>query len=454
MIDQIAKLIRKDGWENIITKLGVLGKDKSKANFAVWNCPIREDLEDLYSADDTAQRIVNRIPESGTKNGISWTGIDKEVIPEINNEWKRLKFNTKLQQLWKWSRLYGGAALFISVEGDGSDTNPQLNLSKPLQLKSIKRVKSLVLLNRFELTYQDVDQDINSPTFGLPSTYQLSSSSSSVSYTIHRSRLIIMQGVELPTENFINNGYWDDSIYTSTQRAIQNYNTAHDSSVGVLTDFRKGVVKIEGLASKIASGETDNIKKRIQLLDQYSSVLNTMVLDSTESYEQNTPALSGFEGLVKSADNKLVAASGLPHTLLLGESPSGLSTTGQSERRDYNESVANEQELKVRDPITQMAAITFSQKEFVNKIEKKDLKISDEWSFVFNPIDQPTEKEKAETREVQSRVDKQYWEMGALETNEIRDSRFTEDGFSFETELDTDSQKETEEDLEEKIENG
>ena len=124
------------------------------------------------------------------------------------------------------------------------------------------------------------------------------------------------------------------------------------------------------------------------------------------------------------ATHNLVAVSGIPHTVLLGESPgASLGATGGSQERDWHKTVSAYQESRLYDLIRQALNM-------ITAVLK-----TDPVKFVFKPLDAPDMKTIAETHKIQAEADSKYIADGVLLPEEVRNSRFN-GGFSTETELD------------------
>ena len=127
-------------------------------------------------------------------------------------------------------------------------------------------------------------------------------------------------------------------------------------------------------------------------------------------------------------------ATGLPHTVLFGEGSTGtLGAAGESEQNTLADLISGVQNREMRKQARIMLHLILSQKQI--SFGNKDNALID---VRFNPLDEPTEKQTADIRRVQSETDKAYYEMGVLTSEEIADSRF-KDGWSMETTLDTET---------------
>src|SRR4030042_1151549 len=79
-----------------------------------------------------------------------------------------------------------------------------------------------------------------------------------------------------------------------------------------------------------------------------TAICNLLVIEEGEEYEKKTPALGGLDTCIKTVCNRLVSATSMPHTILLGESPSGLGASGDSEKIDWYDYISNRQNLRLK----------------------------------------------------------------------------------------------------------
>ena len=423
------KQIFYDGWKNVLTGLGYASRDKRANAVAVHYILRKSEVESIYSADDIAKKIINEIPEVAVRKWIELTNAPPEEKILINNEFKRLKLPSKLKQAWQWARLYGGSALFLVVE-DGKD------VSEPLDIERIKNINNIIVLNRWELNHRTITKDINSPNFGMPELYYFTSANTAQSQDIHYTRLIRFEGSELGQDEFMHNSYWNDSFLSAIRQILADYAQANGSLAGILMDFRHWIYKIDGLAAKMMNPDTEEeIKKRLEIISLTRSTFNTTFMDKNEEYEQNTPSLTGFKDLITPLENRLVVASDMPHTKILGDSPSGLGANGNSEEVTFTEKVASEQIAVLTEPITKVL-------EIVKKVNKIN---NDKLSFYFVPIKESSEKEEAEIRESMSKADEKYISTGVLLPDEVAKSRFGGEKYSIDTTIDLEQRKMPEE---------
>ena len=96
-------------------------------------------------------------------------------------------------------------------------------------------------------------------------------------------------------------------------------------------------------------------------MEMSRSILRAIALDADgEDFERKSTPTSGMADLLRKVDEQLIAATDIPHTLLLGESPSGLGATGESEHRDFFSRIAHKQSGQLRTNLTTLVRYILS----------------------------------------------------------------------------------------------
>jgi len=417
-----------DGWMNIVSGLGT-AKDKNTYATIKWSPTSREKAENLYAGDEMGAKISRIIPYDGTREGITWNmdkGADQESVTKyLEAEFKRLRIWSQLAWAWTVARIYGGALIFISV-------NDGRSLDRPLNPDKVRQINTLTVLDRFEVnvTSTDINDDISSPNFGKPEFYNylpgLSSANGVTTTKIHHSRIIRLDGIRLPTRLYIENNYFHDSIFGALGIAIRNYSTVHDSIALIISDFNQPVYRIDGLTQALAMDEEELIVKKLQQVDMMRSAARAIVLDKEDEFQNVSTNVAGGKELIDLCVQRLVAGTDVPHTRLLGNSPSGLGATGQAELINYYDSVKSMQNTTIREPIEILTDLIFAQKT-AEVAKPEDL------TFEFNPLFQQDQEKEIKTREMQANIDEKYINMGAIDAEEVSSSRFGTGRYQFET---------------------
>lgn len=411
--------VSRDGWSNILTGIGIKGKDKRLGGAAVYRKPLSEmQCEEIHATDEMAAKICDKLPYDGTRAWITFEDDDKSIQGEID----RLDIQAKVFKAWKYARQYGGSALFLNT-GEKSD-----DLKNPLELKSVQQLKSLVVMTRFELQTSKIDSNLSSVNFNNPELYRYTprsladtSKDTPNNVEIHHTRLVRFDGKELGELLRASNDYWGDSIFTALYDPLRDFGISYNSVASLIQEFRMLVYQVEGLARAVASGEEANIQKRLEIMNLSRSIVGSFMLDKDESMESMSANVSGLDKLLEGMKQRLQAATDMPHTILFNQSPSGLGATGRSEERVWYDFVKSQQEIYLAPKLDAIFKVMFLAKSGPTKgTEPKD------WTYEFNSLWQQSEKEVSETYKNNAEGDKIYVEMGTLNGEDVTKMRFPE----------------------------
>lgn len=411
-VSTMISAMRNDGWQNILTGLGVAARDKRMSAKPLVQKFSQMELEDLYRSDDIAKKVVNRIPNEMFRAGYNINVENSDKGKDILKYLKSINADSAFTKALKLSRLHGGSGIIIGID-DGQD------YSMPVKMNAIRSIKWLSVLDRWRLVYDSIQVDLSKSGYGLPETYKiqtLNSETPQSNQIIHASRVIRFDGVELPEQSFMNNNYWGDSIFSTIYTPLLNYNSAHDGAASTMQDFIQTVYELENLADLIASGDDQLVQKRLALLDATRSIIKAIVIQKGENFRRENINITGMPELLTKIENRLVASCDMPHTLVLGEGSQG-QTSGQSEKMDFYDIVAHEQ-------ITNLMP---KQMELINMIclAQDGPKVnSDQVTIQFNPLWEPTAVEESQVYKTNADADAVYIDRGVLDPIEVTKSRF------------------------------
>lgn len=427
------KVFNMDGWKNILTGLGVKGRDRRESTVVDWEIMHETDAENLYSQSDVAGKIVDEVIHEAFREGYSVKADD--FTPEtqllIIDERERLKVDEKFQEAWRYARLYGGAGIII-IPKDVT------KLNTPFVPESIQEIQNLLVLTKWELPRQAIEFDIRSPNFGNPISYRIcprggaggkSSEADQMNEEIHHSRIIRFDGAFLPRMNYLKNNHWHDSVLNKAQKAIRDYEIAMSSVSATLDDFSIAVMKIKDLSKSVSEDKDDLIIRRMEIAQMARTVAKTIILDAdNESYEYQNRALTGVADAVKIVAGRLVVASNMPHTKILGESPLGSNATGNSTTQDWNAFVKSQQTTYVDPRLLKLWKWIF-----LAKKSPTGGKIPAGLKLVYVPLWQEPASAQADVRLKTSQADQADIMSGILDPNEVAVSRYGSGEYSTQT---------------------
>jgi len=420
------KKFNYDGWKNLFTGQGVVGKDKQLANQFVRGLKLTDTtLDNLYRGDGFGKRIVNLINGEIVRE---WFEVIGDTDGEINKYLANLKAKSFCGKALRWADVFGGSALVLGLNDGGK-------FEDPLDINQLKGIEFLRVYDRRRVTWthQYLYSDPNDKKFGLPQFYDITpvNNTATVLYKVHESRLILFDGRDVTDQFRVENNGWGDSIYQSIFEQLSNLNGSYFSVKNILDDFIQTIIKLNNLEELLAAGEEDQIRTRMEIMDLSRHIMNMIFIDKNEEYEKKSSTITGIPDVMDRFSLALSAVTGIPLTLLMGQSPAGLNATGASDIRQWYDKISAEQEERFLTAAERLVFLSMVSKEGPTKG-----KILDGWGVEFNPLWQPTDKEICETRKTQAESDGIYIDRGVLTAEEVAQSRFGGEEYSHETTLD------------------
>lgn len=390
--------------------------------------------EDMYENEWISRRIVEVIPEDATREFIEFKTDDDEIEQKVNDKMMELNLREVIEESFVLSRIYGGSIDIIGTEGGG---DPE----EALDLNSLDAVTSFTVLDRRQVHIRSVFDDPMAANFGEAESYTLHPVSEKgiglgILDSVHSSRTVRFDGDYLPKRMRVKNDGWHNSIYTSLDGALRQHGTSLQSGAVLLQDFITKVLKIPNLAELIMAGDTGakTIEARMQLANAKMSSAGMTVIGEGEEFSKIQTPIQGLVQLIDKFIENVSAASGIPRARLFGQQLGTLAGAEETTRA-YFDFIKAQQKKKLSKQIRYILFLLLSSKEITGG------KVPERWSFEFKSLWQPSDKEVAETQETISRADTNWVNAGVLDPDEIRNSRFGQDGFSLEVTAEGDAEE-------------
>ena len=341
----MAKLVNyvKDTLVSLVNNLGKQGLDKAASTVYVMPIMTDADLITAYRSAWLAKKVINIPAFDSFRRWRNWQA-DASDITLIEKEEKRLGLQRKLLECMVKARLFGGAALYIGT----GDPNPEL----PLEPERIGKggIKFLNLFRRADLTPGDPELDPESPYYNEPKWYELRVSTT-VGLKIHPSRLIIFKGEPLPDEELVPSSHgrgWGDSVLQTVLNTVTQTDGTLANIASLVFEAKVDVVKVPGLMENLSSPDYETrLLNRFSLANVAKGVNQMLLLDSEEEYEQKTAAFAQLPEIATTFLQVVSGAADIPLTRLLGQSPGGMNSTGESDLRNYYDLIQAMQNVSV-----------------------------------------------------------------------------------------------------------
>lgn len=480
---------RLDGFRSLIKGLGIFGRDAVQRERPLMAVLTDEDLEQAYRGDAIAARIVDLLPDEAMREG--WTvrvdemegqgepddpGLDAlpyptappkprpkgsegdpavdpnatDVSPAEANEiadamtkyLRKLGAPTKTKRGLSLGRLFGGALLI----GGFSDATSLEQLAG--ERKPGVELRWLILVDRRVAQCGPLEDDPSKPNFGEPKSYEVTLLNGTKTVQVHASRVIRFPGRWAP-QKFANEAGesgrrdprqlgWDDSVLLGVWDPLRHFSVIHEYCARVARDFSRGVYKIKNFHDLLAGNREDLVRMRFQLVEECQSVLNAMLLDAdSEAFELMQRPIAGLPDLMDRYGVLLAASCGYTISRLLGVAPGGFAS-GEDDARLFDNVALAYRDDPVRCILEQLCTWAFEDPKGPTQG-----KVPSAWSINFPQLRMPSEKERAEIRNLIALAWKACVDSGILLPDEAAEGMFGKaDGFGLDVVLDRDAREE------------
>ena len=431
------KEAKTDALYNIYSKVGT-SKDRRLGTRIRYSEDNETVYETLYDNSSIAKKIVDIYAFESTREFIDLSNFEQNEKIKFEKEIERLDLKNVFFKTIHNSRLYGAGIILIV------DDTPLEDLQLPLTKTS--QIKNLLTFNKFELQASlEKDTDIKSSHFGMPLYYTIVKEGLS-SAKIHYSRFLILQGEDISKTDFESNNYFNKSTLYRISQLIKDWQISYDLLPDIISKFNLLLLKMSGMVDLLDADASENgdcrkaqeiIESKIDTLNQRISSLSVGIIDKDDELSFINPNITGVTDLLNKLDKRLVVECDIAHTILLGESPNGSNSTGNSTTLDWYNKIRSFQENKLRPLLNRLFGL------LNDYLKIKDI------DFEFASLYQQSEKEIADTRKVIADTDNLYLSNGVLGAEEVRQSRFGGKVYSINTTLgDYDTNNPDEEDTE------
>lgn len=328
-----------DGLRNVAANLGTGG---DKAAYSTYSLPSAQPQE-VYAAYMTSLfgLVVDIRSEDTFREWRAWQA-EPDQIEAIEKEEKRLGLKLKFAEADRQAQITGGAAIYMG----GLPGSPEM----PVNLNSVSAGawKFATVLPKQKAAATERVTDPTDPNYGQPSYYMLGMQ------RIHPSRIIRFVGNPWPDADQNWDGY-GVSCYVALRTALQHLDLSMAEAAALMTEAKIDVMKIPGLTENFATAEYENLlMRRMTTAALMKSTANVLIMDAGgsdgkggEEYEQKTISFAGIPDVIDRQMLMLSAITSIPQTRLYGRAPQGMNATGDSDARNWAQTVATRQDLKI-----------------------------------------------------------------------------------------------------------
>ncbi|HBH7053948.1 TPA: DUF1073 domain-containing protein [Morganella morganii] len=367
-----------DGYNNLKAKIGTATPNIQSGGVYIPGYITRDrtTLEFAYRSSFLVGAAVDAIADDMTRKGVS---ISSKLPPgykgRLEDFWDEAAIWDGLNDVIKWSRLYGGAVLVIMIDGQ--------DFSTPLNIETIKegQFKGVIALDRWQLDpgYSDPVTEYG-PDYGKPKYYKVITSQHGLKkWNIHHSRLIRMDGDSLPYQQSLTENGWGMSVVERIFERIQAFDTATVGTSQLIHKAHLRTYSIEKLREILAKGGDVEkaLMKHLDMIREFQTIEGMTIMDSKDEFSTHSYSFAGIADVILRFAEQVSGATGIPLVRLFGQSPSGFST-GDGDLENYYSRVNSSQARKLRRHIRRLMDISW------RSLFGKPL--PDDFTFVFNKL--------------------------------------------------------------------
>lgn len=405
-----ARRVTNDSFQNFTAQLGYGTANQMSGSTYGYN-PITRNrilLEWAYRGSWVVGVAVDAVADDMTRAGIEiMSGMPSRSIELINIAMQELQFWDKLNETIRWARLYGGAIGVMMIDGQ--------DVSTPLNLDTIGRgqFRGLTVMDRWmldpALNLQGLVTEMG-PDAGMPEYYRVMNSAPVLGgANIHYSRVIRIDGIELPYFQRMTENGWGISIVERLYDRLIAFDSTTVGAAQLVYKAHIRTLSIDKLRELIAIGGKSfaAVIKQVEMIRMFQANEGITLLDASDKFESHQYAFSGLSDMLLQFGQQVAGALQIPLVRLFGQSPAGMSATGESDFRNYYDGINAQQERRLRRPLHKvLEALSRS---------VLGMPLPEDFSFKFTALWQMSALEKAELAETNADTVIKVFEAGIVD---------------------------------------
>lgn len=335
-----------DSFTNFAMKMGI-GADNPLSTARYGFNPItrnRLQLEWMHRGSWLSGLAIDIVADDMTRMGVDFKSeMDPDDQQAIERTMTRVGAWDKLGNAIRWGRLYGGGVAVMLIDGHDMRTPLVKEAIGPGQFMGI------IDLDRWMLDPElsDLVTDLG-PDIGMPKYYRVLDNAPALrGKVIHYSRIALRHvGVELPYQQALTENLWGMSVLERLFDRMTMFDSASTGAGQLVYRAWMRTLKIKDLRSIIATGGVamTGMMQYVDVMRRYQSMEGISLLDMEDEMEvQEHGAFSGLSDVVMMFAQQISGALQIPLVRLLGQSPAGLNSTGESDLRTYYDNILQQQ---------------------------------------------------------------------------------------------------------------
>lgn len=425
---------RFDSYVNEYTGIGSTRDPMMYSNFMRPAKLSDTQLSDLYHGSDIFSRLAEIIPNEALKQGFKVDTDDASQHSELDPtaETKsnpaedamlrslmmkvdELQLTQKTQQAAIWANVFGGSVMYLGI----NDGNSQ---DKPIDLARIQSVDFIKVLDKRYVRQHQVYSNPDHPKYGEVSHYAIRPALTAPVTTtiqeaiIHESRIVVFDGAETATDRKQENSGWCDSVFQRLEEPIKHLVTSFQSVANMMSRSAQGKMKMAGFIDAVAANTPEYIENRVNDMMLRASNNRPFVFDAAEGedFQLESYSFNGIPQLQELFMLRVCSALRVPYSILFGQSPAGMNSTGDMEVRIFYDQIKNKQLYMLKPRLEYVIRLLMLSKKGPTKGKEPAI-----WSVCFPSLWQMNDAEKADIEKTKAETKKILIEADKLDTQDM-----------------------------------
>lgn len=331
----------------------------------------------------------------------------QDKIKKIEAEFKRLNVRGVIKKAAELDGFFGRAQIYIDT---GVGLGDRDEIAKPLAMTpakiekgSLKRLTVVEPMWTYPSHYNATDP--LAEDFFKPSTWFV------MGTQVHASRLLTVIGRQVPDILKPAYAFGGLSLSQMAKPYVDNWLRTRQSVSDIISAFSVMVLATD-MATNLNAGAAQQLNARVQLFTQMRDNRGVFVVNKDSEALTNVSApLGSLDSLQAQTQEHMSAVTGIPLSILLGITPSGLNASNEGEIRTFYQWVEAQQEGMLSPHVN-----------YILQVVQMSLfgEIDPEITIAWEPLWSMSEKEAADVRKTEAETDQIYVDMGAVDSSEVR----------------------------------
>ena len=331
----------RDSLSNLAASLGV-GRDKAAHDAFGLRTLERAEVEAMYRGDWLARKVVDIVPYDIVREWRAWSGHARRRGADGGRGAPARPAQGDAARHGAGPALWRRRHPARHGRDRPRQTRPAARRAPAARRPQVPACRQPLAARR-----RGLDADPLSPWFGEPALYELSAPGRAP-LALHPSRVVRFLGHPLPDPTLAPS-FWSDSVLQVLYDAVHAVALTTAGATSLMHEAKVDIVTVPNLSEHLSSAETtQQLSARFAYAAAMKSINNLLLLGDGETWSRQSVDFAGLPEMVRTFLQVAAGAADIPVTRLLGQSPAGLSATGDSDTRNYYDMIAARQELDLR----------------------------------------------------------------------------------------------------------